>query len=76
MNTYNLILWTGGGYLSGISLSVSINIVYKGLYNKELSRPIIYGIIFVTTSICFLRGFTEKGLLENIYSILISKNLD
>jgi hypothetical protein len=71
MNINNLILWTGGGYLSGISLSVGITIIYKGLYNKELSRSIIYGIIFVTTSVCFLRGFTEKGLFENIYSVLL-----
>jgi len=71
MNTYNIILWTAGGYLSGISLSVGINIVYKGLYNKELSKTTIYSILFITTSICFLRGFTEKGLLENISSVLL-----
>jgi hypothetical protein len=69
MNT--LILWTGGGYLTGISLSIGINMIYKGLYDKELSKSTIYGIIFITTSICFLRGFTEKGILENIYSALI-----
>jgi len=67
MNTHNLFLWTAGGYLSGITLSVGINI----LHNKELSRSTIYRIMFVTTSICFLRGFTGKSILENICSVLL-----
>lgn len=71
VNIFNTILWTSGGFLSGISVSVFINLLNKSLYNRELSKTEIYGIIFLNTSLCFFRGFTGNSLLENIILLLL-----
>jgi len=55
----NLFLWTFGGYIFGLSLSCFINLIKKELYNKELSNSSIYSIIFITTSLSFLRGLSD-----------------
>ena len=48
---FNILLWTFGGSLIGLSLSVFINLLKKELYNKELSKKEIYGIIFIITTL-------------------------
>jgi hypothetical protein len=63
-------IWTTGGYLTGLTISVLINLFKINLYNVELSKTEIHGIIFLNTSLCFLRGFTGNSLLENIRLLL------
>lgn len=67
---FNILLWTFCGSLIGLSLSVFINLLKKELYNKELSKKEINGIIFIITTLSFLRGFTRKNLFENIKEVL------
>jgi hypothetical protein len=55
----NLFLWTFSGYIFGLSLSCFTNLIKKELYNKELSNSSIYSIIFITTSLSFLRGLSD-----------------
>ena len=69
-NIFNTLLWTIGGSISGLTLSVFLNLLKKNIYNIELSKTEIYGIIFINTSLCFLRGFTDNSLLENIRLLL------
>jgi hypothetical protein len=62
-------LWSIGGLFGGVILGTSTNLYYR-TYNMDLSRTAIYDIMFITTSICFLRGVTGIGCIENIFSVL------
>ena len=61
----NILLWI----ISGLSLYIFINLVYK-FYNKELTKESICSIILLSITLCFIREVTGKSIIENMKSIL------
>lgn len=73
LNTNTIVFYTLVGVPSGYLLSIIINDIYKKYYYTNISTISKYGIITSITFFSFLRGYTGKDLITNIYSLVKSQ---
>ena len=65
-----IILWTLLGIPTGYIITELINDIYKKSYKRNISNNLKYCIITIIIFFAFLKGYTGKDFITNIYNNL------